>query len=96
MKIRFTELQVDDGAAGALEFFGARVYDQSAFARELRNTRCNSRHTLFPEGNLITLRRTTASWECPAHAGYALEKVEQAGAHATRCVPAIKDRAAPN
>ena len=42
MKIGFTEFEVDDGAALALKFLGARKYSESALTIQMGNTGCDS------------------------------------------------------
>ena len=37
MKIRLAKFEMDDGAAFALEFFGARENSERAFSGQLRN-----------------------------------------------------------
>ena len=58
MKIGLAELEVNDGAALALEFLGAGEDGEGAFARELRNARCMWTHGVGGSvGNIITSRR---------------------------------------
>jgi len=85
MKVRFAEFEMNDGATGALEFLGARINGQRAFAVQLGNAGCNLGHRQQSGKMVSLLSRPWMQGEIPT-AGFDPGdcKHEKEGAHNLR------------